>query len=85
MPFCRLAGGTNMIVKQWVLRITGRPKEYQIHLEASGEAESLDDLRESMRGLLGNLRITSEEVDADLAASGSYDAYSLPPTQVGQN
>ena len=72
-----------MIVKQWELRITGRPKEYQVHLDATGEAESLAELREGLRGLLGNLRITSEEVDADLASSGSYSAHSLPPASVG--
>ena len=74
-----------MIVKQWELRITGQPKEYQVHLNATGEAESLAELREGLRGLLGNLRITSEEVDADLAASGSYEAHSLPPAPIGED
>jgi len=74
-----------MLIKQWVLRISGRPKEYQVYLEADGSAESLADLRESLHCLLGNLRITTEEVDSDLAATGSYEAHSLPPAPVGEN
>lgn len=74
-----------MLVKQWRLRITGQPKDYQIYLEAHGTAESVAELRENLRSLLGNVRITSEEVDTDLAASGSYEAHSLPPVPVGEN
>ena len=67
-----------MIVKQWSMRITGQPKNYRVHLEMDGDADSLDNLRESLRGLLGNIRLTAGEVDTDLARSGAYDAYSLP-------
>jgi hypothetical protein len=71
-----------MIVKQWNMRITGQPKNYRVHLEMDGDADSLDNLRESLRGLLGNIRLTTGEVDNDLARSGAYDAYSLPAEPV---
>jgi hypothetical protein len=67
-----------MIVKQWNMRITGQPKNYRVHLEMDGDADSLDNLRESLRGLLGNIRLTSAEVDIDLVNGESYDAHSLP-------
>ena len=71
-----------MLVNHWTLRITGQPMDYQVHLEADGTVESMTDLRESLRSLLGNLRLTEEEVDADLTAGGSYEAHSLPPAPV---
>lgn len=71
-----------MLVKHWTLRITGLPMDYQFHLEADGTVESIPELRESLRSLLGNVRLTTEEVDADLSAGGVYEAHSLPPAPV---
>jgi hypothetical protein len=71
-----------MLVTDFTLRITGRPSQYVVHLEATGEADSVAAIREILRPLLGNLRLTSAEVDADLASMGSYEAHSLP-TQGG--
>lgn len=68
-----------MVVKHWTLRITGQPMDYEVHLEADGTVESIADLRESLRSLLGNLRLTEQEVNADLAAGSSYEAHALPP------
>ncbi|MCI0360039.1 MAG: hypothetical protein L0211_16300 [Planctomycetaceae bacterium] len=59
-----------MLVKNWTLRITGQPSEYHVHVECDGTVESIPDLHESLRCLLGNLRLTEEEVEADLAAVG---------------
>jgi hypothetical protein len=72
-----------MLVKHWTLRITGQPMAYQIQLECDGTVESIPDLHESLRCLLGNLRLTPEEVNADLAADGYYEAHSLPLAPAG--
>ncbi|HJS08617.1 MAG TPA: hypothetical protein VJ809_13195 [Pirellulales bacterium] len=68
-----------MLVKHWTLRITGQPGEYAVHLAADGTVDSIPELQESLRSLLGNLRLTATEVDDDLAMEGSYEAHSLPP------
>lgn len=67
-----------MLVTDFTLRITGRPNQYVVHLEATGEADSVAAIREALRPLLGNLRLTNAEVDADLASIGSYEAHSMP-------
>jgi hypothetical protein len=67
-----------MIVKAWNLRIAGGENNYQVHVEMTGEAESIDDVRESLRGLLGNVRLTTAEVAADLEAGREFAAHSLP-------
>jgi|GEM_PF-5259609 hypothetical protein len=74
-----------MLVKHWTLRITGQPMDYQIHLECDGTVESIPDLHESLRCLLGNLRLTAEEVNADLSAEGYYEAHSLPLAPAGDH
>jgi hypothetical protein len=71
-----------MLVKHWTLRITGQPMDYRVHLEADGTVESIPDLQEGLRSLLGNVRLTAAEVDDDLALEGSYEAHSLPPAPV---
>jgi hypothetical protein len=68
-----------MLVKHWTLRITGQPGEYAVHLDADGTVESIPELQESLRCLLGNLRLAAAEVDEDLSLDGSYEAHSLPP------
>lgn len=73
-----------MLVKHWTMRITGQPGEYAVRLEADGTAESIPELQESLRSLLGNLRLTAAEVDDDLAMDGSYEAHSLPPAPVAE-
>ena len=73
-----------MLVKHWTLRITGQPHDYQVHLEADGAIESIADLQESLRSLLGNVRMTATEVDADLVAGEAYEAYSLPPATAAE-
>jgi hypothetical protein len=67
-----------MIVKTWNLRIGGGENNYQVHVEMTGEAESIDQVRESLRGLLGNIRLTTAEVAADLEAGREFAAHSLP-------
>ena len=67
-----------MLVTDFSLRVTGRPNQYVVQLEATGEADSVAAIREVLRPLLGNLRLTSAEVDADLASLGQYEAHSLP-------
>jgi hypothetical protein len=67
-----------MVVNDFTLHITGRPHDYGVRLEVLGEAESVDSIREMLRPILGNIRLTSSEVDADLAEGGSYEAHSLP-------
>ena len=68
-----------MIVTDFNLQLTGRPNEYNVRLELLGEAESVDAICEALRPLVGNIRITTSEVDADLTADGSYQVHSLPP------
>lgn len=67
-----------MTITDFTLTITGEPQNYRVQLHAAGDADSMADLRERLRPILGNIRLTSAEVDADLAASGSYTARSLP-------
>ncbi len=67
-----------MTITDFTLTITGVPQSYHVQLQAAGDADSMADLRERLRPILGNIRLTSTEVDADLAASGSYVARSLP-------
>jgi hypothetical protein len=67
-----------MVVTDFALQITGEPQSYHIQLQAFGEIESIADLRERLRPLLGNIRLTSAEVDADLQSRGTYEARSLP-------
>jgi hypothetical protein len=67
-----------MVVTDFALQITGEPQNYHVQLQAFGEVDSIADLRERLRPLLGNIRLTSAEVDADLQADGSYQARSLP-------
>jgi hypothetical protein len=67
-----------MMVKHWNLRITGSPGLYQIHLEADGDAQSADEIVQSLQSLLGHIRLESGEIDADLQAGRVYEAYSLP-------
>lgn len=68
-----------MVVTDFTLHLTGRPNEYNVRLEVLGEAESVDAICEALRPLLGNIRLTTAEVDAELAADGSYQVHSLPP------
>ena len=67
-----------MIVKSWILRIGGEENNYRVQLEAAGEAESIDQVREALRGLLGNVRLTTAEVTAELDAGRLFEARSLP-------
>jgi hypothetical protein len=67
-----------MLVTDFSLRISGRPGQYVVQLQAGGEADSVAAIREVLRPLVGNLRLTTAEVDADLASIGSYEAHSLP-------
>jgi hypothetical protein len=67
-----------MVITQFNVRITGAPQNYHVQLEAFGEADSIAELRERLQPIVGNIRLTTAEVDADLAASGSYVARSLP-------
>lgn len=74
-----------MLTKQWALQITGQPKNYKVHLEVFGEVDSLSELRDSLRGLLGNIRLTTTEVDTDLATTGSYEARSMSTAPVAED
>jgi hypothetical protein len=67
-----------MVITEFVVRITGGPQNYHVRLEAFGESDSIADLSERLRSLLGNIRLSTAEVDADLASGGSYEARSLP-------
>ena len=67
-----------MIVKSWILRIGGEENNYRVQLEAAGEAESIDQVREALRGLLGNVRLTTAEVTSELDAGRPFEARSLP-------
>lgn len=68
-----------MVVTDFTLHLTGRPNEYNVRVEVLGEAQSVDAICEALRPLLGNIRLTTSEVDAELAADGSYQVHSLPP------
>ena len=68
-----------MLVTAFSLRITGQPKQYVVQLEATGQADSVSAIREALQPLLGHLRLTDAEVDADLRSDGYYEAHSLPP------
>jgi hypothetical protein len=74
-----------MIVKSWKLIIGGEENNYQVRLEAIAEAESIDQVRESLRGLLGNIRLTTAEVAADLEGGREYAASSLPVASDAEN
>jgi hypothetical protein len=67
-----------MVVTDFTLQITVAPQNYHVQLQAFGEVDSIADLRERLRPILGNIRLTTVEVDADLADGGSYEARSLP-------
>lgn len=67
-----------MIVKSWILRIGGEENNYRVQLEAAGEAESIDQICEALRGMLGNIRLTTAEVAAELEAGREFTACSLP-------
>lgn len=67
-----------MLVKTWNLRIGGGENNYEVHLELTAEAESIDQIREALRNLLGNVRLTTAEVTADLEAGRDFEARSLP-------
>jgi hypothetical protein len=72
-----------MMVKSWILRIGGEENNYRVHLEAVGEAESIDQVREALRGLLGNIRLTTAEVVKELDAGREFEARSLPVASPG--
>ncbi len=67
-----------MVVTDFTLHITGRPNEYFVRLEILGEGNSVAGIAEKLQPILGNIRLSTEEVDADLAAGGSYVAQSMP-------
>lgn len=67
-----------MTITDFTLTITGEPQNYRVQLQAAGETDSIAALRERLQSIVGNIRLTTDEVDADLAASGSYTARSLP-------
>jgi hypothetical protein len=69
-----------MVITQFSVRITGSPQNYHVQLQAYGEADSIAELRERLQPIVGNIRLTTTEVDSDLAKSGSYVARSLPAT-----
>ena len=67
-----------MIVSDFTLQISGRPGEYRVQLELLGDAESVASIREMLQPVLGNIRLTADEVNTDLNAGQIYVARSLP-------
>ena len=67
-----------MLVTAFALRISGQPKQYVVQLQATGQADSVAAIREALQPLIGHIRLSEAEVDADLRSDGSYEAHSLP-------